>query len=216
MEVLLSQFELPGVPTPLPKRYNIAPTQPVIVIVEPEGHREARTLQWGLIPYHARDTKRPLVNVRGETVQAKGLFHTLWKRGNRCLIPATGFYEWRVLGKGRKQPVHIRLKEGRPMAFAGLWDDWKQHDRALSTCTILTTRPNELIESLHDRMPAIVRPEDYERWLSDTTESTLADILRPYPADAMRMFPVSTFVNAASNEGPACIEPVEDEEPTLF
>jgi putative SOS response-associated peptidase YedK len=128
----------------------------------------------------------------------------------RCLIPADGFYEWqKIVGAKVKQPYYIRLAKERPFAFAGLWERWRGPDDAtVETCTIVTTTPNALMESLHDRMPVILSDEDYDRWLDPKNEdvAALQDLLRPYPAEEMAAFPISTLVNSPRNDRPECIE----------
>ena len=195
----------------LPPRYNIAPTQPVAAVRlrAGDGEREFIFLRWGLIPSWAKDMGigSRLINARSESVTEKPSFRAAFKR-RRCLIPADGFYEWRRLGEG-KQPYFIRAREGRPFALAGLWERWHTSDgSAIESCTILTTTPNELVERLHNRMPVVIAPEDYESWLDPGTRPEEGlHLLRPYPAEKMSAYPVSSFVNNPRNEGPQCIAP---------
>jgi putative SOS response-associated peptidase YedK len=147
--------------TSLPERYNIAPTQAVSVVVEGDGGRFLDAMQWGLVPSWAKDPGigNKMINARAETIQEKPSFKVALAR-RRCLIPADGFYEWKTEGKAR-QPMHIRRKDGELFAFAGLWEEWRQPDgMPLRTCTIVTTTPNELMEAIHNRMPAILLPEE--------------------------------------------------------
>lgn len=215
-EELEELFDLPEAPIVTP-RYNIAPTQPVgVVRIDPQSKaREWTFMQWGLVPSWAKDPGigAQLINARAETVQEKPSFRSAFKR-RRCLVPASGFYEWQRLEKG-KQPYYITMSDGSPFAIAGLWEHWEGNDgSALSTCTLLTTDPNELMEKLHNRMPVIVAPEDYAMWLGNGSEESpaaldqLRHLLRPYPAAHMKAYPISTFVNTVRNEGAQCIEPL--------
>jgi putative SOS response-associated peptidase YedK len=195
-------------------RYNIAPTQPVAVVRQGATCREMSLLRWGLVPSWAKDTKigASLINARADTIATKPSFRTAFKR-RRCLIPADGFYEWKK-GEGKtKQPFYIRLKKDYPFAFAGLWEHWEGPDNsAIDSCTIVTTDANETLRTLHDRMPVILREEDYDRWLDpkiqDPTE--LGELLKPYSSEEMTAFPISTLVNNARNESAQCIEPLAD------
>ncbi len=209
-------FDLPEEPTLVP-RYNIAPTQPVgLVRMQPQTQaREWALTLWGLIPSWAKDPgiSASLINARAETVTEKPAFRAAFKR-RRCLVPASGFFEWQRQEK-RKQPYYITLRDDGPFAIAGLWETWHSPDGSeLQTCTLLTTEANELMEPLHNRMPVIIAPEDYATWLGSGKDDPpqyldqLRHLLRPYAADAMKAIPVSTFVNNARNEGAQCIEPL--------
>jgi putative SOS response-associated peptidase YedK len=217
---LAQLFDLPEEPVLVP-RYNIAPTQPVgIVRTQPvhaqasaPGREWALTL-WGLIPSWAKDPgiANSLINARAETVTEKPAFRAAFKR-RRCLVPATGFYEWQKQPKG-KQPYYITVGDGSPFAIAGLWETWHGPDGSeIETCTLLTTEANELMEPLHNRMPVIIAPQDYADWLGSGGDASpqaldqLRHLLRSYPAKEMAAIPVSTFVNNVRNEGAACIEP---------
>jgi putative SOS response-associated peptidase YedK len=194
-------------------RYNIAPTQPVAAVRQGPTCREMSLLRWGLIPSWAKDMKigASLINARADTIATKSSFRTAFQR-RRCLIPADGFYEWQK-GEGKtKQPFYIRLKKDYPFAFAGLWDHWEGPDNsAIDSCTIVTTDANETLRPLHDRMPVILPEDDYDRWLNAKTDPTqLGELLKPYPADEMTAFRISTLVNNARNESPQCIEPLRD------
>jgi putative SOS response-associated peptidase YedK len=205
-------------------RYNVAPTQDVPAVVERrEDHkRHMESFKWGLVPYWSDDLKiaQKLINARSETIFEKPAFRTA-ARKRRCLIPAAGFYEWRT-EHGKKQPYFFRLKSGEPMAFAGLYETKKLSDtERLRTCTIVTTLPNDLVRPFHDRMPAVVRAEDFDEWLSREIEEprALLPILVPYPEDAMECFPVSPEVNKVVTEGPECVVPISpgsNETPSLF
>lgn len=216
-DTLLATFEVDATPldiTQLIPRYNIAPTQPVLAVRQ-SAHGEQRELtffRWGLIPSWAQDMKMGarLINARSETVAEKPAFRAAFKR-RRCLIPADGFYEWQKLN-GRKQPLYIYLRRERPFALAGLWETWRAPDGGeLDTCTILTTTPNELMEPIHNRMPVILHPEDFDDWLHPGQKpDTALHLLRPYPAAEMAAYPVSTHVNNPANDDPMCIEKLVD------
>lgn len=198
-------------PAQFAPRYNIAPSQPVLAI--PNDERSAADFFiWGLIPMWAKDPSigARLINARSETLAEKPSFRGSFKY-KRCLILADGFYEWKtVAGKKTKIPYYIHMNDRRPFAFAGLWDSWESPDGSnLKTCTIITTEPNELMATLHNRMPAILHPRDYAKWLdpSPQTPESLLPILKPYPADAMTAYPVSTLVNKPENDSPELIVP---------
>ena len=199
-------------------RFNIAPTQPIPVILEADGMRQGSEFQWGLVPSWVKDPTigHRMFNARGETVATKPSFRSAFQR-RRCLIPADGFYEWQK-GRGKtKQPFQIRLHDEQTMAFAGLWERWLSADGSeLFTCTIITTEANSLLVELHERMPVILEPNDFGRWLDPELQEAegVEDLLRPYPADSMMMNPVNPIVNNARNETPRCIEPAPRE--TLF
>ncbi len=192
-------------------RYNIAPTQDVPVITN-EGARRIERMRWGLVPFWAKDIKigNRMINARGETVAEKPAFRTSFKR-KRCLIPASGFYEWKRDGK-TKTPMHIRLHGGGFYAMAGLYDRWKNPEGEwISSCTIITTSANELMAPIHDRMPVILPEEAEEAWINleiDDAEMLKA-FIKPFPAASLEAFEVSSMVNAAKNQGAELIEPVE-------
>jgi putative SOS response-associated peptidase YedK len=193
-------------------RYNIAPTQPVAAVRldDHSGERELTHFQWGLIPSWAKDPKigSRMINARSETVAEKPSFRAAFKR-RRCLIPASGFYEWQKLGD-RKQPTFVQGSEDQLLGLAGLWEIWHDADGGvIESCTILTTQPNELIAPIHNRMPVIVAPEDYSMWLDpgQQPEDGL-HLLRPYDSELMKAYPVSTAVNNPRNDSPGCIEPL--------
>jgi putative SOS response-associated peptidase YedK len=196
----------PGEPT---ARYNIAPTQPVTAIRAAGAEEEQWAFfHWGLIPSWAKDPAMGsrMINARSETAAAKPSFRAAFKR-RRCLIPMDGFYEWRKIAGG-KQPYFIHMADRRPFAAAGLWEMWFGPDGSeLESCTILTTTPNELVAELHNRMPVILDPADYDPWLHDDRPDQLNHLLRPFSAAPMAAYPVSTYVNNPRNEGPACVVP---------
>jgi putative SOS response-associated peptidase YedK len=196
----------------LKPRFNIAPTQQVAAIRlnTDTGTRQLSMYRWGLVPSWADDPKigYRMINARAESVAMKPAYRSAFKKG-RCLILADGFYEWKKMGKN-KQPFFIRLKDDEPFAFAGLSEHWHQGDQVIDSATIITTEPNELMESIHDRMPVILSPDDYELWLEPDFhgQGKLLEMLRPYPAEDMEAFPVSTVVNNPRNESGECIEAV--------
>jgi putative SOS response-associated peptidase YedK len=194
----------------LAPRYNIAPTQEIAVVgVQPKtGRRGLARLRWGLVPRESLGGERGLINARAETAWEKPSFREAFAR-RRCLVPATGFYEWQKLDAKRRQPWLIRLASGRLFAFAGLWEPPTAEPGAVPTCTILTTEPNDVARPIHDRMPVILDPGDYARWLDPavTLPGELRPLLRPYPAAAMTAFPVTTAVSNPAFDDPACLAP---------
>lgn len=200
------QFKVEEVP-PLVERYNVAPTQPVLVVREPNA-REAVFLKWGLVPHWAKDPAigNKLINARAETVTEKPSFREAFKR-RRCLVPMEGFYEWARRGDS-KRPFYFHMRDGEPFAVAGLWEQWEREGEPLETCTLLTTEANELLSGYHDRMPVILRPKDYDLWLDadERTAERLLSLLHPYSSEEMTAYAVSPMVNRPSNDSPRCIE----------
>ena len=197
----------------LEPRYNIAPTQPVLILRTPQVRqvRELEPLRWGLIPSWAKDAAigARMINARSETAARKPSFRAAF-RYRRCLVPADGFYEWQGTGRG-KQPHHIRMKDGRPFAFAGLWECWQGPDGAvIESCTVLTTTPNELVAPLHDRMPVILPASSFALWLDPEVSDPagVQPLLIPYQADEMVAHAVGRQVNNPRNEDPGCIQPL--------
>jgi putative SOS response-associated peptidase YedK len=192
--------------------YNVAPqsVQPVVRPNRDTSSREFALMRWGLVPFWAKDAKfgYSTINARAEEAAAKPAFRDALKK-RRCLVPADAFYEWQRLDPKVKRPFAFALKSGEPYAFAGLWDRWQGKDNAaLETFTILTTDPNELMEPVHNRMPVILDPGDYDRWLDpETTERPPVDLLRPYPAERMRAWPVSRRVGNVRNNDAELLEP---------
>jgi putative SOS response-associated peptidase YedK len=186
-----------------PARYNVAPTQLVPVLRAPNDLVQVR---WGLVPAWSKDmASAPLINARGESVAEKPSFRRAFQ-ARRCLVPADGFYEWRVEGKA-KVPMFIRMRNREPMVFGGLWDRWIAPDgKALDSMTIVTTAANRLIGQLHDRMPVILGAPDWDGWLNGTPEAAHA-LMRPCADDWLEYFTVSQRVNAVANDGPDLIEP---------
>jgi putative SOS response-associated peptidase YedK len=202
-------------------RFNIAPSQEIVTIVqEPLGLPFVQTATWGLKPFWAKDLKRPPpINARAETLTSSPMFRDALA-ATRCLIPATGFFEWRVLGPKQRQPMHIRLKGGGAFAFAGLW--LPGNKRGLPTATIVTTLPNELMATIHTRMPAILglSDDDLRRWVdpAQTDAEAVMALLQPYPAELMEAYPVSSLVNSWENETPDVLVPAPESvsNPSLF
>lgn len=194
----------------LQARYNAAPTQnlPVILNEEVDGRR-IQLLRWGLVPFWAEDPAigSRMINARGETLAEKPSFRTALKK-RRCLVLADGFYEWKKTPDG-KTPMRITLKSGEPFALAGLWETWKgPAGDLLRTFTIVTTSPNELLEPIHNRMPVILPREHEAIWLDNAADQAIwLDMLRPYPADLMTVYPVSKRVNYVGNDDPQLVQP---------
>jgi putative SOS response-associated peptidase YedK len=197
-----------------PPRYNIAPTQSVAAVrlAGQGGGRELGLFRWGLIPAWAKDARigSSLINARAETLATKPAFRSALNR-KRCLIPADGFYEWQAVpGEKVKQPFFIGVRDVPVFAFAGLWEQWTAPEgNVLQTCTIVTTEANELMRRVHTRMPVILDPADYDRWLDCPRHDAQSAIglLKPFPSERMQLVPVSTLVNSPRNELAACVEP---------
>jgi putative SOS response-associated peptidase YedK len=200
-------------------RYNIAPTQLVAIVRfnRETRRRECELLKWGLIPSWSEDPSigPRLINARAESAGTKPAFRSAFKY-RRCLVVADGFYEWKKLDNKRKQPYLFRLSSGKPFAFAGLWERWSSPDgQVTESCAVLTTDSNDLLRSVHDRMPVILKPDDYTVWLDPEvkTPERLQSMLKPYPPDEMVGRSVSSTVNKADHEGPDCVEPAAEEGP---
>ncbi len=200
-------------PSQFAPRFNIAPTQPVLAIPN-DGAHKADFFIWGLIPSWAKDPSigNRLINARAETLAEKPSFRGGFKY-KRCLILADGFYEWKAQpGAKTKVPHFIHLKDRKPFAFAGLWDNWNSPDgSAVRSCTIITTEPNELMAGIHNRMPVILQRADYEQWLDPAprTPDSLFPFLKPFPPGEMTAYPVSTLVNSPANERPDLVVPIQ-------
>jgi|SRR5271157_1314969 len=205
-------------------RYNIAPSQNVGIIRQNPSRprREFSQVRWGLIPYWAKEASigHKMINARSETVLEKPAFREAF-RNRRCLVPADGFYEWVRTGRS-KQPMHIGMQDDSLFAFAGIWDLWKDASESLvETCSILTTTPNSLLAEVHDRMPVILEPENYELWLDPGFKDldTLTTMLKPFDPTLMKCYPVSTLVNSPANDNPGCaaeFEPAPSSGERLF
>lgn len=218
---------------PFAPLFNIAPTQPVAVVRHvPEAadsQRELVWMHWGLVPSWAKDRSMgaKMINARADTAPTKPAYRAAFRR-RRGLVVADGFYEWQEpeqtgsLGTGKmagrrskakKQPYFFHMDDDRPFAFAGLWETWESPDGSfLDSCTILTTDANELMRPVHDRMPVILAPDDYRRWLDPAVEaSEVLPLLRPYPGDDLVAYPISTYVNSPSHDDAHCIAPLAAE-----
>ena len=188
-------------------RYNCAPSQELAVISNDQPG-ELRFFKWGLIPFWAKDPAigNRMINAKAETLSEKSSFRNAF-RTKRCLVPSDGFFEWK---KDRdKTPYRITLNDGSPFAMAGLWDRWVSADgEIIHSFTIITTSPNELMATIHDRMPVILSPKDEKTWLSPEPEAVLNALLKPYPAKEMKAFPVSSLVNNPRNDSAEILVPV--------
>jgi putative SOS response-associated peptidase YedK len=195
----------------LSPNYNVAPTQDVPILRDNHetGELELALTRWGLIPSWAKDAKFSYhtINARAETVAEKPAFRDAFRK-RRCLIPASGFYEWRKVGS-KKQPYLIQMKDESPIAFAGLWETWNnpQDGTIVQSCTIIVTEANEFMKPIHDRMPVILKPDDYGRWLDPTTVDRKS-LLKSCPSDWLASYPVSTCVNSPKNNDIKCIDPI--------
>jgi putative SOS response-associated peptidase YedK len=194
-----------------PPRYNIAPTQPIAIVRLVEGKREFALVLWGLLPSWVKDPKAfsLLINARGESVLDKPAFRAAMKY-RRCLIPADGFYEWRK-ASDRRQPFHVRAKDGGPLAFAGLWECWTgPNGEELETAAIVTTRANRTLSPIHERMPVVVPPEAFDLWLdcAAVDAETAATLIAPARDDLLEAHEIATAVNRVANDNPALIEPL--------
>jgi putative SOS response-associated peptidase YedK len=192
-----------------PPRYNVAPTQPIPIVRLDHGKRSFALARWGLIPAWAKDPKQfaLLINARLEGIDKKPAYRAAMIR-RRCLIPADGFYEWKKEGR-TKRPYFVRARDRQPFAFAGLWETWADRDGGeIDTAAIVTCDANNMLTPIHDRMPVIVRPENYDAWLDgDAVDAKQAmALVGPAPEDYLEAYEVSTRVNSANNDGPENVE----------
>lgn len=211
-EEVAARFEAAPADILFGPRYNIAPSQKVAAVIARDG-RELTALQWGLVPYWAKDPSigNRMINAKAETLAEKPSFKQALAR-RRCLIPADGFYEWQKKAQGPSQPLYIRRRDGGLFAFAGLWEEWHSPEgEKLSTCTIITVEPNELLSRVHHRMAAILLPEEESIWLDPLQKpQQVLPLLRPYPRDDLEMYPVSRAVNSPSIDEASLIAPRAD------
>lgn len=198
----------------LQPRYNIAPTTQVPAVIEKDGKRELDFFKWGLVPSWAKDPSVgvKMINARSETASEKPSFRSAFKH-RRCLIVADGFFEWHT-ENGKKQPYYLSMKDGKPFAFAGLWETWRpvdDNDQELRTCTILTCGPNTLLKPIHDRMPVILPPESYDTWLDPEFDQidALNALMVPFDAATMQMYPVTTKVGNPRYDSAENVVPVK-------
>jgi putative SOS response-associated peptidase YedK len=206
------ELDLGNLPSEWVPRYNAAPGQ-LIPAVKDAGARNVTMLRWGLVPHWAKDASigYKMINARSETLLEKPSFKNAFK-SQRCLILADGFYEWqKPASKGApKAPFRFTLKDGQPFTFAGLWESWSSPDNEhIQTCTIITCQPNDLLAQIHNRMPVILDRNSCWDWLAEKPESDLAELLKPYPSDAMTGYPVGQMVNNSRFDNIECIKPLE-------
>jgi putative SOS response-associated peptidase YedK len=202
VEILLERFELTNVDwIEWSPRYNIAPSQEVLAVIQGEQGNKGGFLKWGLVPSWAEDPKigYKMINARAETLSEKPSFKRLLTR-RRCLIVADGFYEWKRMGS-TKQPYHIRLKNGQPFSFAGLWDRWEKNGEKIQSCTIITTEANKLMKDIHHRMPVILTKEHEKMWLDRSIGENVKEVLVPFEYHEMEAYPITSLVNSPKNEG---------------
>ena len=208
-ENIAARFDVQQQQLTLSPRYNVAPSQSMPVVVRNSPNRLVE-MQWGLIPSWSKEPRAQFstINARAETITKSPVFRGPFK-SRRCLVPASGFYEWQRTERG-KQPFCIRLKDEELFAFAGLYDVWQDAaGNELYSYTVITTVPNELVASIHNRMPVILRQEDEDTWLDKEADPTqLLALLKAYPADKMEAYPVSRAVNSPANEGAELMQPV--------
>ena len=214
-------YESLQLPEPPPfERYNIAPSQDILAIrTAPETGRPGWTmLRWGLVPFWSKEPggKRPLINARAEGIEAKPSFRGP-VRHRRCIVPASGFYEWRRQGTG-KQPYFVRPAAAEVFALAGIWDHWEgKQGEVIESVAIITTSANELMQPIHDRMPVILGKEDVAAWIALTTKLEKAlPMLKPCSSTRMMTYPVSSLVNSARHDGRACVAKVDESVPDQF
>ena len=211
---LHERMRLTSEPLDLTPRYNVAPTQTAPIIHGRDGERRASMMRWGLVPFWATDMSigNRMINARSEEASVKPAFRAAFK-SRRCIVPVSGFYEWKKLGEGlRKQPYYLRPPGGGIFAFAGLWESWRGGatavDAELLTFTILTTRASEFVGPIHDRMPVILSDEGAERWLDPSTPpADLQSLFVPAPEGSVEAYAVATRVNSPANDAPDLIEP---------
>ena len=195
----------------LAPRYNITPSQDIAIVRSAEQGRELATARWGLVPAWSKDekTRYSTINARADSVAEKPAYRSAFRR-RRCLVPASGFYEWRKQQNG-KQPYRIGMADNSVMALAGLWEHWEGEGKSFDSCSIIVTEANELIDSIHHRMPVIFNRDQFDQWLDPYNQDIpqLQAMLGPYPGEKMSLWPVSRRVNSPANDDPACIEAVE-------
>lgn len=197
---------------PFAARYNIAPSQPIAVVRSKKNApgRQLEMMRWGLIPHWAKDEKLgyKMINARAETVAEKPAFRSAFRQ-RRCLIAAGGFYEWKREGKSR-QPFYLTMKDNIIFAFAGIWERWHSPaGETVDSCAIITTEANSAVRPIHDRMPVIIGPADYNRWLDPALDGNLLQqLLKPCSPTALLIYPVSNMVNNPRNVSSGCIQEI--------
>lgn len=193
----------------LPPRFNIAPSQLAPIIrINDAGDRTLDQIQWGLVPHWLKNkpSSTMFINARGETVHEKPAFRMAFRR-RRCLVPADGFFEWKKM-TGGKQPYFISLANQQLFAFAGIWDRISREHVPLESFSIITCEPNEMVSEVHARMPVILPFQKYDIWLRSDDQGQLKNLLAPYPAEEMQMYPVSKLINSPANDSPECVRPL--------
>jgi len=206
---LADYFDIDAIPD-LAASYNITPSQSIAAVRKPGQHREMVLLRWGLVPSWAQELKTnySMINARAETVAEKPAYRTAFRQ-RRCLVPADGFYEWKQTPNG-KQPYYIRMQQDGVFALAGLWERWEQQDEVVESCSIIVTQANDTIRPVHERMPVIIRPSDFDRWLDPECRDAAAikALLQPWSAGEMTAYPVGKYVNSPENNDARCIAPL--------
>ena len=196
----------------LKPRYNIAPSQPVPIIRNTDADKEMVMAKWGLVPHWSKEpkTKYSTINARIETVAEKPVYRSPFKH-RRCLIPADGFYEWKVVD-GRKVLHHIRMRDGDVFALAGLWDHWEGDGEQLDSCSIIVMPANAIMKPLHEHMPAIIAPAHFDLWLDPrvTDKTEIMSYLNSSPSGQLETYPISPWVNSPKHDDERCIEPAGD------
>jgi putative SOS response-associated peptidase YedK len=210
LEALMEQLGVED-PREFVSRYNIAPSTVIPAVrTTAAGQREPAGLQWGLVPHWSKDASggARFANARADGVATKPAFRDAFRK-RRCVVPASGFYEWQTIGR-LKYPWYFEMADGKPFVFAGIWERWRSADGVeLQTCSLITTTPNDVVRPLHDRMPVILPREAIDQWLDPAVNdpTQLEPLLAPLPAEKIRATPVSPRVNSVRNEGPECLEP---------
>ena len=211
-------FKLTVPPPELAPRYNVAPTQKIPAVAQQFGTRNRRLafVRWGLVPHWAQTASGPpLVNAKSETVDRLPSFRESFVNC-RCIVPATGFFEWKAEGK-KKVPYLFRPTDGGILGFAAIYDQWGEGKETVWSCAILTTTANEVVQPFHDRMPVALDPSEFDAWLDDDTDVVqLKELLNPLPPDSLESVRLKPVVNSVRNEGPQCVEPAEMQAVTLF
>lgn len=213
-EAILRHFGLARLPEALSPRYNIAPSQQAPVVRGARGGgRELALMRWGLVPGWSKEPKTSYstINAKAETVHVKPAYRTAFRR-RRCLVPASGWYEWEETSQG-KRPWFFRPREGELLALAGLWERWGEGEEAFDSYSIIVTDANALAKRIHRRMPVVIAPQDYDFWLDPavTEPQALRPLLAPCPPDWLEAYPVSARVNSPRNDDPALVEPAPPE-----
>ncbi|MBA2176440.1 SOS response-associated peptidase [Halobacillus locisalis] len=207
---IIQAFDLQSLNLDDEPRYNIAPGQKVLAVIQSGSEKRAGEMYWGLVPSWAKDPKigYKMINARSETAHEKPSFKRLMSQ-KRCLIIADSFYEWKKISEG-KQPMRISMKHRKLFAFAGLWDHWKTEDEERFTCTILTKDANPFMSEIHDRMPVILPENMQDKWIEPVkwTPDHAHQFIEQLTMEELEAYEVSPYVNSAKNTGPACIEPL--------